>query len=265
VSDLAVLDRVLSIEAREDVDVLLVIDVNGKSVPDATQIQKLAMMAGELEAFRASEDLKCVPPDAVTCHRVADIITNCATGMAELDRSRKLRTDRLNNEVKRLNALYAVLINGFGEIRKTADKLVIAYAEAEEARVRRERDEQQRLQAEAAAREAAAVDKARAAASETARQAAMAEAETASREIAAAQVAEPAPAPRAFRSSVGTVGLRKSWVVSAFDPDQVPKEYYRHPKVQEALHQVLQAAVRGGLRQIEGVVIEEKAGTSARG
>jgi DNA repair exonuclease SbcCD ATPase subunit len=281
-TDLMVLTRVLPAEALEDVSGLL----------SDEQAQKMAMYAADLERFQASADLAAVPSDAAGCHRVSDIEIDAKKSFAELERSRKARTEKLRDEVASINALYGHLTGPFEEVAKKASKLVLAWNQAERARVERERAEAQRkleeaAQAEAAATRAkaeaeAAVREARARAeasldagvrrraqeeAEAARkraEAASAQEAEASRQIAAAQVATPEEAPRAYRSAAGTNSIVKRWVLAGFDPDKIPAGYWRHPDVLEAVRKVLAAQVKAGHLEIPGTVVEEAEGTRSR-
>lgn len=227
------------------------------------QAHKYAMFARELETLKASSLLVEVPKDALTCHKVADIVKDCATAVAELERTRKARVQPLNEEVKKVNALYALLTDQLGDIRSKADKLVIAHNQAERARIQREQEEQQRKLREAAEREAEATRKAQEAKTAKAREKALAEAEAASREIAAVQVAQPADAPTAYKTDVGTLSITKRVVLVGFDPDKVPQRYWRDPDVMEALRKVLAKAVRAGYHDIPGCTLGEEESTRA--
>ncbi len=251
---LVVLTKVLPPEALEDVSGLL----------SEAQAHKLAMIAADLQRLQSSPLLASVPPDNDTCHRVADLEVEAKTAIAELERSRKDRTEALRNEVSRINDLYGYITTPMKDVATKASRLVVAWNQAERARIQREEDEQRRKQEEAARAESEAMERAARASNEAEREKAMKEAEAASRSIAVAQVAEPTPAPRAYKSSAGTVSVVKKIVMLGFDPEKVPQRYYRHPDVQEALRKVLAAAVRAGYHDIEGVTVGEEEGTRAR-
>ena len=231
---------------------------------DNAQIHKLAVIARELEAYRQSPALTRVPETAVEAHAVTDIIAEVASAVTELERSRKVLTEPFNVKVKSINALYKLLTEPFGEVRTTADKLVLAHNQAERARVQREKDEAERKAREAAEAEALAVAKAQEAESEPARAEALAEAEVASTAIARAQATQIMEAPRAYRSEIGTVGIRKTFKLDTFDPNAIPDEFWLRPSVLEAVRKELAKAVRAGMHNITGTVVVEDESTTAR-
>lgn len=231
---------------------------------DNVQIHKLAVICRELETFQSAPALAKVPTSAIEAHAVADIIKNAASAVAELERSRTARVKPLNDQVRAINGLFKMLTEPLEAIRAKADRLVIAHNQAERARIQREQEEAQRKAREAAEAEAAAMAKADEAKSEPERAEALAQAEAASQQIATATAFVPAEAPRAYKSDVGTVGLRKTWKLDTFDPDKIPAAYWRHEPVLEAVRKELAKAVRAGARHIEGCVIVEEEGTTAR-
>jgi DNA repair exonuclease SbcCD ATPase subunit len=251
--DMAVLVRVLPPGAA---DLAL-------SVLDNGQVHKLATITAELEALKSAVLLQAVPTTPQEAHRVADVIKQAKTAVDELERARTARVKPLNDEVKRVNGLFRLVTEQLEGIRARADRLVIAHAQAERARIQREQEELQRQQREAAEREAEALRKAETAKTEKARKKALEQAEAASQEIAQIQVVNVMPAPTAYRNDAGTVSLTKRVVLAAFDPDKVPLQYWRSSEVLEALRKVLAKAVRGGARDIPGCTLEEKEGTAA--
>lgn len=231
---------------------------------DNLQIHKLAVICRELETFRQSPALAKVPTSAAEAHAVADIIKNAASAVAELERSRKARVQPLNDQTKAINGLYKMLTEPLEALRATADRLVLAHNQAERARIQREQEEQRRRMEEAAQAEAIAIEQAGLAADEEAREKALLAAEVASKQIATATAFVPAEAPRAYKSESGTVGIRKTYKLDTFDPDKIPAEYFRREPVLEAVRKELSKAVRAGARQIDGCVIVEEEGTTAR-
>lgn len=86
-------------------------------------------------------------------------------------------------------------------------------------------------------------------------------------EVIAEVVAEqprPERAPVARGDYGSTVGTRTVWKHEIQNVRQVPDQYLKHPKVVEALGQVVGAAVRSGVREIKGVRIWDEQAASVR-
>lgn len=253
-TSLAVLERVLPPAAVDEVEGLL----------DLPAAEKLALYAADLERLQFSPLLGKVPEDSAEAHRVADISKDCGTAVADLEATRKARVAPLNDEVKRVNALYGLVVGQFQALREQADKLWLAFTTADRARVAREREEAMRRANEAAEREAEATRKALEAEDDGARAEALALAEAASREIAEAEVSATSVAAKSYRSAHGTLTVRETYVLDDFAPDKIPAEYWRRPKVLEAVRKELAAAVRAGAHEIPGCAISLKESTARR-
>lgn len=80
--------------------------------------------------------------------------------------------------------------------------------------------------------------------------------------VAQRQAVVEAPRPtKGVQSQSGSVTDKVRWVVAGIhDLDKVPECYRRDPAVMEALTKVLQRSVDAGLREIDGVTIEEQVG-----
>lgn len=245
-NDLAVIPRVLPPADVEELDGLL----------DEALLDRVASHAVILEKVQHSKLLAAVPNSRREQHALTDAINVTVKTAKSLEAIRVERVAPLNEETKRVNALFAKLIEPLKKFRADGDRLVIAFDAAEKDRIRREEEETERRKVEAAQRQAAAEAKAAAAVRPEDRAEHLAEAEQASMALATATVEAPMPAPKAYRGDEGTVAIRERWVVLGIsNPDAVPALYRHDARVLEALRKVLQAAVTGGARDIEGVAI----------
>jgi len=153
--------------------------------------------------------------------------------------------------------------------RGPLETLIVAFRQAEKARLAREAAEAQRKQEEAAKREADALAKAEAAKSAKAREKALAEAEAASQEQMRANADETfargAAAGRGIRTDSGSNTERQRWVLQGVhDYDLVPPSYWETSEVREALHRALQRAITGGVREIPGCSIGQEESLTRR-
>jgi hypothetical protein len=90
-------------------------------------------------------------------------------------------------------------------------------------------------------------------------------AEAASREQSEAAIYMPRDMTRGVRTDSGLVSESERYVLQGVhNLDLVPKQYWRHEKVIEALKKVLAAAVRAGEREIPGCSIGLEAGLTRR-
>lgn len=227
---------------------------------DERGLAKLVMMAEEI----ADVLVKARAITAITSRAeeaaASELISRGTVALRDLDALRRRFTDPLNEQVKGINKLFKVLTDpceaATGK-RGPLETRILAFRQAEKARLQREADEARRKQEEAAKREADALAKAEAAKSAKAREKALEEAQTASQEQMHAAADESfyrgSAATRGIKTDSGSNTERQRWVLQGvYDYDLVPPSYWETDEVRDALHRVLQRAVTGGLREIPG-------------
>ena len=188
----------------------------------------------------------------------------------DLETARKSFVAPYNDHVKKINNLFKTLTDPLASneaLIKTARGKFEYQLELERRRREAEaREEQRKLQAklDAEAREQRleAERKAREAAEKLKAEKDEATRAALEKEIAEETLAAAAPTPQAplmtekqevVRTAEGSSYTRFAWKCRIVDPDKVPREYC------EPVQKLLDAAAKGGVRQIPGCVVEEVA------
>jgi hypothetical protein len=225
-------------------------------------LPKLELMAREIRSIAEAATSKPLADDADE-GRAAELVTRGTIALRELDALRRKHTDPLNEEVKAINALFKVLTDPAEALVGKGGKLekaMLLYRSEKRARIQREQAEAQRLQREAAEREAAALRKVEEAKTDKARAKAMAEAEAASKAQTAVALAAPEVMTQGVRTDSGTVAAREVWRFEVVDAAQVPRSFCIPDE------RAIRAAVAAGVRQIAGVnIFQEEALTRRPG
>jgi hypothetical protein len=173
----------------------------------------------------------------------------------EAEAMRLARVAPLNAEVKAVNELvkraFGYLLSRMGKA-SDAERRIAAYRRAKAARIQREKDEADRRMREAAEAEARALAEADATNDREARQQAMARAEEASREQMAAELAQPREMTKGTRTEDGKVGFSEVWDFEVIDAALVPRSFCAPDE------KAIRAAVRGGVRAIQGVNVFQR-------
>lgn len=189
---------------------------------------------------------------------ISELLARGKVAVKELENVRRAAVDPLNAKVKAVNAVFRPLTDALESFEQRAKRLLLAYQQAERARVQREAEESRRRMEEAAQREAEALAKAEQAKTAQERQDALAAAEQASQEQATAIIEAPMPAPRARRTDTGTAGLTERWTFEVVDESKVPRQYLAVDR------QSIRKAVSAGVRDIPGVSIHLEEGIAVR-
>lgn len=227
---------------------------------DERQLDKLVLMAEEIRSITDAVTAKPLADDADE-GRATELLVRGVAAMKELDALRKSRVGPLNEEVKAVNALFKVLTDpGEALVGKGGklERMLLAYRQVKQARVRRQQEEARRQQVEAAQAEEAALIAASEAKTAEAREEAMAQAEAASVAQATATLAEPLAMPVGVRTDSGSAGARKVWKFEIVDALKVPRAYCAPDERQ------IRAAVASGVREIAGVNIFEDEALTVR-
>lgn len=164
-----------------------------------------------------------------------------------LDQSKKAALDLEKAILEPLEPIDRTLRKGLGEYQAEQQRKVREEQERID-RERREAEEKARAEAEAAARKAAEASDEQADEAEVEADLARAR-ELVARAEPKQEVVPASPA----RAASGAASTRMVWDFEVVDPDVVPREYL---KVDEKA--IRQAVVRRGVREIDGVKIEQK-------
>lgn len=230
---------------------------------DERGLGRLALHAEEVQSILADSKALTTIASRADEGKAAELISRGEVVLKELDELRRSFTDPLNDQVKAVNAIFKLITEPcMAETGKRGplETRIMAFRQAEKARLAREAAEAQRKQEEAAKRLADAEAKAAAAKTPAVRAKALEVAQAANQEqmhaAADESFARGSAATRGVKTDSGSVTERQRWVLQGvFDYDLVPPSYWETPEVREALHKVLQRAITGGVRQIPGCSI----------
>jgi len=231
---------------------------------EENEVAKLTMFVAEVNQITASVKVGPLTSEGEAV-QLSELLSRGKIAVKELDALRREKVDPLNDEVKAINGIFRPLTDALAAFEQGAKRSLLAWQQAERARIERERREAQRKIEEAARKEAEAVARAEAAKSQKARDKAMAQAEDASRQQMAASIQAPDLPARGIRTDSGTSSTKERWVLHGIhDLDAVPLIYWRDDAVVEALTKVVQRAIRGGQREIPGCSIGLEEGLAVR-
>ncbi len=183
-------------------------------------------------------------------------LTGKITNMAKIVKAKK---DEFCKPINKLLKVWrdsaSVLSDPLEEARGVLDKKVIAYDDACEAQ--RKKDEEKKAKEEKAKQDAIDKQKKKLEAAPTEKKADKIEDKI--EEIESKPVTQVTEVKKTIRSEAGTLSVKKEWTHTTEDPSAVPREYLKVDEV------AIGKAVKAGVREIAGVKIFERKGTSSRG
>lgn len=190
-------------------------------------------------------------------HKLTETLVEAKQLLEQLDEWQHRLTDPLKQKAKTIEGIFNPLKLALrDEKRKTgfmyrAGKLLAAFKQQEEARVRREQEAARLAQEEAARKEAEAEARVQSAETPAERQEALAAAEEASRAQTQALVSAPELPVKGFKGEMGSASIREVWRFEVVKPELVPREYLAPDE------KAIRAAVAAGVREIAGVNISQ--------
>ena len=224
-------------------------------LPQTTQAKVDAIAEDIRKITRLATDVPLATLE--DAHQLSAALVEGKRAYKELEESRRGITDPINAKVKSINKVFAPMLEALSGFEERAKRLLAAWHQQEEARVRREQEAARLAQEDAARREAIAMARAEASTGRT-RATALAKAEAASAEQSQALIAAPVAAPRGLRGDAGSTGVRKRWTFEIVKPELVPSQYLTID------HGKIRAAVTSGVREIAGVNIYETSDVAVR-
>jgi len=215
---------------------------------DDAEHAKLLMMASEATGAGAL----IVPPlDDLAAHKVQEGLARLRVVQKEVEAMRRARLQPLEAEVKAINGVLKRFTDQVADVCRRAEGFLVGWKQHKDQQRRMEQEAARRKQEEAAQAQLEAEIRATNAVSAIEREAALKDAEAASLALMTAQVEEPPAPPRAMRGETGSTAFRKVWKVEVIDESLVPREYL---SVDEGK---LRKAVAAGVRVIEGCNVFE--------
>ena len=195
---------------------------------------KLVKLSGDADYFRIEATALVVSTD--TLPQASDLLGLMKAALGEIEEQRVWLTKPLNEHVKGINAKAKAIAEPIMAADLMVRGKVTAFHVAERRRFEEERRRQEAAELERLAAEAARID-----------------AETPDDEPVEAPP-PPAPValnapPKTVRSSMATTSMRDVWKWEIADETKIPREYLMIDEKK------LNAVVRAGIRQIEGVRI----------
>lgn len=202
----------------------------------------------------------------IEAHQVSAMLEKGAHARKVLEALRDARVRPLNEEVKAVNALFSTVRDQVDAFRKRAESLLTAWRRQEQARQQAAEEAARKEQEAVLAREAEARAAAEKAATPEERGEALAVADAALTESVQLEISAPRVVPRTLKTAGGgSTSFREVFDLVSVDYDLVPAEYWRRPKVIEAVKDELRKAIRGGARVIAGCVISSDEKLTVRG
>jgi hypothetical protein len=213
----------------------------------AEHVQRFASRASEMLATVEAAGPIATDHDAHDRNRLA---VEAAAVLKDLESLRKDAVAPIDAQRKQIQGLFASVAEPVEKAKRTLQAQLGAWQAAENARIRREQDEA-RKKVEAARLAEAAAKAAILTAGETEVDEAVAAANAAEAVRSKAEWAEAyvPPERHGLKSAEGSTYFRAEWTFEVCDPAAVPRAYCA-PDVQ-----AIRAAVRAGVREIEGVRI----------
>ena len=199
-------------------------------------------LAAREAIFRATRDANelaaeigaATVTDSGGAARVTELLTLAASTRGRVEDARRQITDPLKRQAKDIEDAVRPLTTALDNLVLAGKQKVLAWQRAEAERARKEREERDRLEAEA-------------------RRIAQQQAEAQRRPVEMPAPLPPvAEAPRGVRTDYGTASVRKTWDFEIIDAAKLP------PAFLIPNEQAIRAAVRAGARQIDGVRIFQR-------
>lgn len=198
------------------------------------------------------------PQTADEAGKVHEVIAVGKTLLKRLDVARLAHTKPMREEVETINETYNATIQELQRMVKAGERQYLAYQDAEEKRVAREREMARQEEAAAADREAAALLKLQNAESPAERAEAHREAAAAANEQAVVQAITPQHAPTTANTAHGSSHRRYVQRIEVTDAASVPREYCSPDKAK------IEAGIKLGA-VIPGVTVYEDPILATRG